>query len=122
MGIDEVVIAYHSPWQSPYVERLIGSIRRECLDHVIVLDGANPMHILTSYFAYYSEARSQLSLDRKHRFLVRTSHRVRAASSPSRTSAACITATPARPDTARFFDLSYQPGELGLQQDCHDRS
>jgi len=36
MGIEEVVAAPRSPWQNPYVERLIGSIRRECLDHVIV--------------------------------------------------------------------------------------
>ena len=37
LGIEEVVIAPHSPWQSPYVERVIGALRRECLDHVIVL-------------------------------------------------------------------------------------
>jgi len=38
MGIQEVVTAAHSPWQNPYAERLIGSIRRECLDHLIVLN------------------------------------------------------------------------------------
>jgi hypothetical protein len=37
LGIEEVVIAPRSPWQSPYVERVIGSLRRECLDHVVVL-------------------------------------------------------------------------------------
>jgi hypothetical protein len=37
LGIDEALIAPHSPWQNPYVERLIGSIRRDCLDHVVVL-------------------------------------------------------------------------------------
>ena len=63
MGIEEVVIAYRSPWQSPYVERLIGSIRRECLDHVIVLNEAHLMRILTAYFTYYHEARTHLSLD-----------------------------------------------------------
>ncbi len=46
MGIEEVVIAYRSPWQSPYVERLIGSIRRECLNHVIVLNEAHLRRIL----------------------------------------------------------------------------
>ncbi len=64
IGIDEVAIAYRSPWQSPYVERLIGSIRRECLDHVIVLNEAHLRQILTSYFAYYHESRAHLSLGR----------------------------------------------------------
>jgi len=64
LGIEEVVIAYRSPWQSPYVERLVGSIRRECLDHVIVLNEARLIRILTSYFQYYHEARTHLSLDR----------------------------------------------------------
>ena len=64
MGIEEVRTTFRSPWQSPYVERLIGSIRRECLDHMIVLNEAHLMHILTDYFAYYHESRPHLSLDR----------------------------------------------------------
>jgi transposase InsO family protein len=64
LGIEEVVIAYRSPWQSPYVERLIGSIRRECLDHLIVLNESHLRRILTSYFAYYHESRAHLSLER----------------------------------------------------------
>jgi putative transposase len=64
MGIDEVVTAYRSPWQSPCIERLIGSIRRECLGHVIVLNEAHVHRMLTDYFAYYHEARTHLSLDR----------------------------------------------------------
>jgi transposase InsO family protein len=64
LGIEQVIIAYRSPWQSPYVERLIGSIRRECLDHVIVFNEAHLIRILTSYLAYYHEARTHLSLDR----------------------------------------------------------
>lgn len=63
MGIEQVVTAYRSPWQSPYVERLIGSIRRECLDHVIVLNEAHLRRILMSYFTYYHESRAHLSLD-----------------------------------------------------------
>ncbi len=63
MGIAEVVIAYRSPWQSPYVERLIGSIRRECLDHCIVLNERQLRRILTDYFDYYHHARAHLSLD-----------------------------------------------------------
>ncbi len=63
MGIEEVVTALRSPWQNPYVERLIGSIRRDCLDHVIVLNKAHVRRILTSYFAYYNESRAHLSLE-----------------------------------------------------------
>ena len=64
MGVEEVRTAFRSPWQSPYVERLIGSIRRECLDHMIILNEAHLMRILKSYFAYYHESRPHLSLDR----------------------------------------------------------
>ncbi len=62
MGIEEVVIACRSLWQNPFVERLIGSIRRECLDHVIVLNEAHLIRILTSYFEYYHRSRTHLSL------------------------------------------------------------
>jgi len=62
MGIEEVVIAPNSPWQNPYVERLIGSIRRECLDHVIVLHEQHLRRILTGYFQYYHRFRTHLSL------------------------------------------------------------
>ena len=64
MGIEEVVIAYRSPWQNPFVERLIGSIRRDCLDHVIVLNERHLRRILTDYLHYYHHARAHLSLDR----------------------------------------------------------
>ena len=64
MGIEEVVIAYRSPWQNPYVERLVGSIRRECLNHVIVFNEAHLIRILTAYFEYYHQSRTHLSLDR----------------------------------------------------------
>ncbi len=64
MGIEEVVTAPRSPWQNPYVERLIGSIRRECLNHVIVLNEAHVRRILASYFAYSHESRAHLSLER----------------------------------------------------------
>ena len=64
MEIEEVLIAFRSPWQSPYVERLIGSIRRECLDHVIVFGEEHLCRILAEYFDYYHEARAHLSLDR----------------------------------------------------------
>ena len=63
MGIDEVISAPRSPWQNPYVERLIGSIRRECLDHVIVLNEPHLKCILTDYFDYYQHSRTHLSLE-----------------------------------------------------------
>ncbi len=63
MGIEEVKIAPRSPWPSPYVERLIGSIRRECLDHVIVLNERHLKRTLTDYFSYYHRYRTHLSLD-----------------------------------------------------------
>ena len=64
MGIEEVPTAPRSPWQSPSVERLIGSIRRECLNHFIVLNERHLRRILSSYFTYYHESRTHLSLDR----------------------------------------------------------
>ena len=60
MGIEEVLTALRSPWQSPYVERLIGSIRRECLDHLIVFNEDHLRRILAEYFDYYHEARVSL--------------------------------------------------------------
>lgn len=62
MGVKEVLTAPQSPWQNPYVERLIGSIRRECLEQVIVLHERHLQRILTGYFAYYHSWRTHLSL------------------------------------------------------------
>ena len=62
MGIEEVVTAPRSPWQSPYVERVIGSIRRECLDHVIVLNERHLRAILLSYVDCYQRSRTHLAL------------------------------------------------------------
>jgi transposase InsO family protein len=63
MGIEEVKIAPRSPWQSPYVERLIGSIRRDALDHVIVLNEWHLRRVLHSYVEYYHTWRVHRSLD-----------------------------------------------------------
>ena len=62
MGIEEVRTAPRSPWQNPYVERLVGSIRRECLDHIIVWNQRSLRRILQSYFAYYERSRTHLAL------------------------------------------------------------
>ena len=64
MGIDEVLTAPRSPWQNPYCERVIGSIRRECLDHVIILNDRHLKRILSAYFDYYHNCRTHLSLER----------------------------------------------------------
>jgi transposase InsO family protein len=64
MGICEVLSAPRSPWQRAYVERLIGSIRRECLDHVIVLHETSLRRTLKSYFEYYHRSRTHLSLEK----------------------------------------------------------
>jgi putative transposase len=62
MGIEQKLISPRSPWQNPYVERLVGSIRRECLDRVIVFNEWQLRHILESYFEYYHEVRPYRSL------------------------------------------------------------
>jgi transposase InsO family protein len=64
LGIDEVITAPRSPWQNPYVERVIGSIRRECLDHVIILNERHLRRILRDYFVYYHSCRTHLSLNK----------------------------------------------------------
>jgi hypothetical protein len=65
MGIEEVVIAGRSPSPTPYVERVIGSVRRECLDHVIVLNEEQLRRILTSYFRYDHGSRTHLGLGKE---------------------------------------------------------
>jgi transposase InsO family protein len=64
MGISEVMTSPSSPWQNPYAERLIGSIRRECLDHVIVLGERHLRRLLTAYVTYYHGARTHLALEK----------------------------------------------------------
>ena len=64
LGIEEVLSAPRSPWQRAYIERVIGSIRRECLDHVIVFNEAGLYRYLKSFVAYYHETRTHLSLEK----------------------------------------------------------
>lgn len=65
LGITEVVIAPRSPWQNPYVERLIGSIRRDLLNQVIVLNEGHLRRLLHSYVDYYQRFRTHLALARE---------------------------------------------------------
>jgi putative transposase len=62
LGIREVKTAPRSPWQNPYVERLIGTLRRECLDHMVVLNETHLRRLLREYLAYYHSVRTHLSL------------------------------------------------------------
>ncbi len=64
MGINEVLSPPRSPWQRAYVERVIGSIRRECLDHVLVFSEESLRRALRSYIRYYHASRLHLSLDK----------------------------------------------------------
>ena len=64
MGIKQIRTARRSPWQNPYVERVIGSIRRECLDHVIIFDERHLKRVLKEYLGYYHRSRTHLGLDK----------------------------------------------------------
>jgi putative transposase len=64
MNIQEVRTAPRSPWQNAYVERVIGSIRRECLDHVVVVNASGLHRLLTAYVTYYMQSRTDLALEK----------------------------------------------------------
>jgi putative transposase len=64
MGMLEVLTAPRSPWQNGYAERFIGSVRRECLDHIIVFNESSLKRILKAYFEYYEHSRTHLSLEK----------------------------------------------------------
>ena len=64
MGIRNHPTAPRSPWQNGHAERLIGSIRRECLDHIVVFGDAHLRRILAAYTGYYNELRTHLSLSK----------------------------------------------------------
>ena len=65
LGIEEVLAAPRSPWQNPYVERLIGSIRRDCLNHFVILNAKHLKRTLAWYFRYYNGSRTHLGLDKQ---------------------------------------------------------
>ena len=89
MGIEEKLTAPHAPWQNPFVERFVGSARRECFDHVIVFSEAGARKLMTLYGSYYEKARTHLALDSEPRlielayaFEQATKRRVRPSSTP----------------------------------------
>jgi len=63
-GIKQIVTQYHSPWQNGYVERVIGSIRRECLDHLIIFNENHLRNVLREYVSYYNKYRTHLGLNK----------------------------------------------------------
>jgi putative transposase len=64
MNITEVITAPRSPWQNAYVERVIGSIRRECLDHLVIFNERHLRRVMSSYVDYYQHTRTHLLLDK----------------------------------------------------------
>lgn len=63
-GMQEIPTAPRSPWQNAYVERFIGSVRRECLDHVIIVNAAGLRRVLSTYVEYYTASRTHLALEK----------------------------------------------------------
>ena len=119
MGICEVLSAPRSPWQRAYVERVIGSIRRECLDHVIVFNEHSLRRTLNSYFDYYHRSRTHLSLGKD-------SPEPRAIQPPEMGSVeavpqvgGCITATndglPEKPESTRLRAASLRGFEISVR-------
>jgi hypothetical protein len=68
MGIRNRPISPRSPWQNPYVERLIGTLRRDCLDHVLIFGERHLRRVLTSYSVYNNETRTHLGLGKTRRW------------------------------------------------------
>src|SRR5215470_16616074 len=64
LGVEDIPISARSPWQNCYAEGVIGSIRRECLDHVVVINERHLRRILKSYFQYYHRSRTHLALQK----------------------------------------------------------
>jgi transposase InsO family protein len=114
-GIREVLNAPASPWQNPFVDRLIASIRRECLDQVLVLSERHLRRILTRYFVYYHQTRTHPSLERAHPTDGPLSRPNSAGSSRFPKSAVCIIATfggrpdPTPPDYGRHSPAIWPP-------------
>ncbi len=64
IGVEEVITAYKSPWQNPYAERVIGSIRRDCLNHCVVLGERHLHRLVSEYVDYYNRSRTHLGLNK----------------------------------------------------------
>ena len=111
LGISEILIAPRAPWQNPFAERVIGSIRRECLDHVIVFNERHFRRLLCRYLAYYNAARPQQSLYNQTPIHGKYNRQRAGASSRSRRSADFITDISARPECREIQRWSATPVE-----------
>jgi hypothetical protein len=89
LGMEEVLTPPQSPWQNPYAERLIGSIRRDCLNHFVILNARHLKRTMASYFAYYHRSRTIWRWTSNVHFLGRSP--ATEGLSRSHNSAACIT-------------------------------
>jgi putative transposase len=122
MQIREVLTAARSPWQNPFAERLIGSIRRECLNHVLVLGERHLHRILARYFSYYHRARTHLALDKDAPDGRAVDSPRRAGSCSFRKSAVCTTATSARRRNPALLGGSHHleraPSRLSTEKPC----
>jgi transposase InsO family protein len=67
MGIRDRPISPRSPWQNPYAERLIGTLRRDCLDHIVIFGEQHLLRTLALYSAYYNQMRTHLGLGKDKR-------------------------------------------------------
>jgi transposase InsO family protein len=97
MGITEVVTASRSPWQNAFVERVISSIRRECLDYIVIFNRRHLRRVLSKYIDYYHQTRTHLSLDKDCPDPRPVMPPGSEESSPFHKSVACITATNVSP-------------------------
>jgi len=91
MGIRDRPISPRSPWQNPYAERLIGTLRRDCLDHVVIFGERHLRRVLTLYSRYYNETRTHLGLGKDARYDEPSNDQ--GPSSPHRSCPDCIIAT-----------------------------
>jgi putative transposase len=101
MGITEVISAPASPWQNAYAERLIGSIRRECLDHIIIINERGLRRALVAYVDYYLKSRTHLALEKDAPVPRQSPRPLTARSWRFPASAACTIGTNAAPPNPR---------------------
>src|ERR1039457_2486768 len=113
---DDRPTSFRSPWQNGHVERLIGSVRRECTDHLIVLNEEHLRRILAKFSAYYNGWRPHVSLGRMHRTGVRSS--VSGTSSHMQSWADCITGTHESSSWKRQAYYNQARTHLALQKDA----
>ena len=122
MNIQAVRTAPRSPWQNAYVERVIGSIRRECLDHVIVANAAGLHRVLTRVRRVLHAPRTHLALDKDAPISRPVMPPWMGGSSRRRTSAGSTTATIARPRSHRSTSSHDIPGSLAVDIEAQLRS